>query len=155
MRLNQRIRFIEYAILYALPSNVDGLPQYLPAIDEETTLEPSGTSRAAYYGPYRFTCQAPPWYKSARRCTTVEPTPGQTVGVGLLGSSEGRWVYVKAVTIFTKNEMGAGRIHKDHDAHDWLYTGQQGEIAGLYAKTSCLSNCWKWTYMSAYKDKHD
>ncbi len=120
-------------------------------VDEEVESPPGATTQDGYvYVP--FTCHAPPAkYKKLRQCTRIDPGAGREVGVGLFAPSEARWVYVEARADGEKK--GSGRIHKDHDAHDWLYTSSLGYPGAIYVKTSKWNVRWdRWTYMDGYKD---
>lgn len=142
----------------ATSQDTGGDPLYLPSgtepegsgTDEPLPTEPGATPQEYRY--YNFKCNAPPANKRMRWCALIDPRVGWDVGVGVYQTSEPRWVYVEARV--NGNKQGGAMIHKDHDAHDWMYTSNQGDAGSLYARTSKqrVQKWWKWTFMDAYKD---
>lgn len=118
--------------------------------DDGNTTPPPTTGGASPARAAGFGCWAAPIYRGATWCARAYLDHADGWGLGLNGTYPRRWIAYRADYPFIRDVSGLLHpVWNEYDeVDDYSSTALDPDI---YMKTSCLSNCWKWTWVSGYK----
>lgn len=106
------------------------------------------TAQDTGFPPY-IDCWAAPFYRGGTHCATISNLELDVVTVSLYNTwPENRWVKFYAKRNW-RTQVGITRhLHQRWNPSAALFGGRAFATYRIYAKTSCRSACWRWTYVA-------